>query len=158
MFFYSSNRSIAMNLFKFCADRVAVAFSLFILSAFSYAVPPDKGVLYDSERSVGVETTRQSLKNANLQLRSDPIMEKQTDGPWLKAGSSLDDKDLLLEGDTRELGRNANPGLRSAPSTPDAEEQTDGLEVHVEAGFPLGDKDLRSEVGDSEDKFQTSTF
>lgn len=143
-----------MNLFKFCTDRVAVAFSLSILSAFSYAVPPDKGVLYDSERSVGVETTRQSLKNANLQLRSDPIIEKQTDGPWMKGGSPLDDKDPLLE----ELGRNADRGLQSAPSTPDAEEQTDGLEVYIEAGFPLDDKDLPSEVGDSEDKFQTSRF
>ena len=144
-----------MNLFKFCANRVAAAFSLFILSAFSYAVPPDKGALDGSDPShIGVETTRQSLKNANLQLRSDPIMEKQTDGPWLKGGSPLDDKDLLLE----ELGRNANPGLRSAPANSDAEEQTDGLEVYVEAGFPLGDKDPRSEVGDSEDKFQTSTF
>lgn len=31
---------------------------------------------------IGLDTIGQTLKNANLQLRSDPIIPKQTAGPW----------------------------------------------------------------------------
>jgi len=31
---------------------------------------------------IGLDTIGQSMKNANLQLRSDPIIPKQNVGPW----------------------------------------------------------------------------
>jgi hypothetical protein len=31
---------------------------------------------------IGLDTIGQTLKNANLQLRSDPIIVKQSVGPW----------------------------------------------------------------------------
>lgn len=34
---------------------------------------------------IGLDTIGQTLRNANLQLRSDPIIQKQDTGPWLQS-------------------------------------------------------------------------
>jgi hypothetical protein len=38
--------------------------------------------LLKAGHNIGIDTIGQSLRNANLQLRSDPIIEKQNIGPW----------------------------------------------------------------------------
>jgi len=34
---------------------------------------------------IGLDTIGQTLRNANLQLRSDPVIQKQDTGPWLQS-------------------------------------------------------------------------
>ena len=42
-------------------------------------IPPD---MLQAANLIGLDTIGQSLKNANLQLRSDPLIVKQNVGPW----------------------------------------------------------------------------
>ena len=42
-------------------------------------IPPD---LLQAANLIGLDTIGQTLKNANLQLRSDPVIVKQNVGPW----------------------------------------------------------------------------
>ena len=46
---------------------------------------------------IGLDTIGQSLKNANYQLRSDPIIEKQNTGPWLQSTIEPDYGRIPLE-------------------------------------------------------------
>jgi hypothetical protein len=39
-------------------------------------------VLLQAGYHIGLDTIGQTLRNANLQLRSDPIIQKQDIGPW----------------------------------------------------------------------------
>jgi len=48
-------------------------------SAITQSGMPD---LLQSGYHIGLDTIGQSMKNANLQLRSDPIIEKRDIGPW----------------------------------------------------------------------------
>ena len=45
----------------------------------SQPITPD---LLQAGNLIGLDTIGQTLKNANLQLRSDPVIEKQNVGPW----------------------------------------------------------------------------
>ena len=45
----------------------------------STPITPD---LLQADNLIGLDTVGQTLKNANLQLRSDPVIEKQNVGPW----------------------------------------------------------------------------
>ena len=45
----------------------------------SEPITPD---LLQAGNLIGLDTIGQTLKNANLQLRSDPVIEKQNVGPW----------------------------------------------------------------------------
>jgi len=42
-------------------------------------IPPD---MLQAANLIGLDTIGQTLKNANLQLRSDPVIVKQNVGPW----------------------------------------------------------------------------
>lgn len=46
---------------------------------------------------IGLDTIGQTLKNANYQLRSDPIIEKQNTGPWLQSTIEPDYARIPLE-------------------------------------------------------------
>jgi len=46
---------------------------------------------------IGVDTIGQTLKNANLQLRSDPIIEKTNVGPWSNSTYEPDTSRVPLE-------------------------------------------------------------
>ena len=46
---------------------------------------------------IGLDTIGQTLKNANYQLRSDPIIEKQNLGPWLQSTIEPDYARIPLE-------------------------------------------------------------
>lgn len=46
---------------------------------------------------IGLDTIGQSLKNANYQLRSDPIIEKQNTGPWQQSTIEPDYGRIPLE-------------------------------------------------------------
>ena len=46
---------------------------------------------------VGLDTIGQTLKNANYQLRSDPIIEKKDIGPWLQSTIEPDIARVPLE-------------------------------------------------------------
>ena len=46
---------------------------------------------------IGLDTIGQTLKNANYQLRSDPIIEKQSTGPWLQSTIEPDFARIPLE-------------------------------------------------------------
>ena len=57
--------------------------------------PPVQGALsnknfVDSGHHFGLNTVGQSLKNANLQLRSDPLIPQKNVGPWLQSTIEAD--------------------------------------------------------------------
>ena len=60
----------------------------------SEPVLPD---LLQAGNLIGLDTIGQTLKNANLQLRSDPIIEKQNVGPWNNSTYEADVARVPLE-------------------------------------------------------------
>ena len=50
--------------------------------SFSAGMTPD---LLQAGYHIGLDTVGQTLRNANLQLRSDPIIPKQDVGPWMQS-------------------------------------------------------------------------
>ena len=55
---------------------------------------------------VGLDTIGQTLKNANYQLRSDPIIEKKDIGPWMNSTIEPDYGRVPLEVGVHSLGIN----------------------------------------------------
>lgn len=60
----------------------------------SVPVPVD---LLQAGYQIGLDTIGQSLKNANYQLRSDPIIEKKDVGPWMQSTIEPDYGRIPLE-------------------------------------------------------------
>lgn len=60
----------------------------------STAIPVD---LLGPRELTGLDTIGQTLKNANLQLRSDPIIEKKNVGPWMQSTIEPDYGRIPLE-------------------------------------------------------------
>ena len=55
---------------------------------------------------VGLDSIGQTLKNANYQLRSDPIIEKKDTGPWLQSTIEPDFGRVSLDVGAHSLGIN----------------------------------------------------
>ena len=58
---------------------------------------PQSSGLLSAGHHIGLDTVGQTMKNANLQLRSDPVIEKKSIGPWNQSTIEPDMQRVPLE-------------------------------------------------------------